>query len=69
MKETQKKIQYDPCNLEIEENELDDEVMEPTKQKTLVARPVENLHHTDEVVRSEHCTPKSNEVRKEDLED
>ena len=31
LKETQKKMQYDPCNPKIEENELDDEVMEPPK--------------------------------------
>ena len=69
LKETQKKMQYDPCNPEIEENELDDEVMEPPKQKTLVARPVENPHHVEGIARSEHCTPKSNEVKKENLED
>ena len=62
-------MQYDPCNPEIEENELDDEVMEHSKQKTLVARPVEDPHHVDGAARSEHYTPKSNEVRKENLED
>ena len=34
-----------------------------------MAKPVENPHHVDGAARSEHCTPKSNEVRKEDLED
>ena len=62
-------MQYDLCNPEIEENEMDDEVMEPLKQKTPVARPVENPHNVDGAARSEHCTPKSNGVRKEDLED
>ena len=62
-------MQYDPFNLEIKENEMDDEVMEPPKQKTLVMRPVENPHHVDGAARSKHCTPKSNEVRKKDLED
>ena len=47
LKETQKKMQYNPCNLEIEENELDDEVMKPPKQKTPVAKPVENPHHVE----------------------
>ena len=61
-------MQYDPCNPEIEENELDDEVMEPLKHKTLVARLVEDPHHVDGAARSKHCTSKSNEVRKEDLE-
>ena len=69
MKEAQKKMQYDPCNLKIEENEMDDEVMEPLKQKTPVVRPVENSHHMDGATLSEHCTPRSNEVKKEDLED
>ena len=69
MKEAQKKMQYDLCNPEIEENEMDDEVMEPPKQKTPVARPVENPHNVDGTVQSEHCTPRSNKVRKEDLED
>ena len=69
MKEAQKKMQYDPCNSEIEEIGLDDEVMEPLKQKAPVTRLVENPHHVDGVARSEHCSPKSNEVRKEDLED
>ena len=45
------------------------EVMKPPKQKTLMARPVENPHNVDKATQSEHCTPKSNEVRKEDLED
>ena len=69
LKVTQKKMQYDPCNLEIEENEMDDEVMEPSKQKTPVARLVENPHNVDGTARSEHYTPRSNKVRKEDLED
>ena len=62
-------MQYDPCNPEIEENEMDDEVMEPSKQRTPVARPVKNPHNMDGATQSEHCTPKSNEVKKEDLED
>ena len=66
LKEVQKKMQYDPCNPEIEENELDEEVMEPPKQKTPVAKPVENPHYVERVARSEDCTPESNEVRKED---
>ena len=41
----------------------------PRSKKTPVARPVENPHNVDGVARSEHCTPKSNEVKKEDLED
>ena len=69
MKEAQKKMKYDPSNPEIEENEMDDEVMEPLKQKTPVAIPVENPHQVDGAARSEHCTPRSNEVKKEDLED
>ena len=47
----------------------DDEVMEPPKQKTPVARPVENPHNVDGAVQSEHCTRRSNKVRKKDLED
>ena len=69
LKEAQKKMQYDPCNPEIKDNVLDDEVMEPPKQKTSVAKPVENPHHVERMARSEHCTPKIGEVRKEDLED
>ena len=68
MKDANRKMQYDPCNPEIEENKIDEEVLEQPKQKTLVARPVENPCHVEEVARSEHCTPKSNEVKKEDLE-
>ena len=48
---------------------MDDEVMEPLKQRTPVARPVKNPHNMDGVARSEHCTPKSNDVKKEDLKD
>ena len=48
---------------------LDDEVMEPPKQKTLVAKLVENPHHVERMARSVHCTSKSNEIRREDLED
>ena len=62
-------MQYDPCNLEIEENEIDDEVLGKLKQKTPVAMPVENLCHVEGVAHSKHCTPRSNEVKKEDLED
>ena len=62
-------MQYDPCNPEIEENEMDDEVMEAPKQKTPMARPMENPHNMDGAARSEHCTLRSNEVKKEDLED
>ena len=66
-------MQYDPCNLEIEENEIDDEIhrpeMEQLKQKTLVARPMEIPHHVEGVARSEHRTPKSNKVKREDLKD
>ena len=29
LKETQRKMQYDPCNPEIEENEVDEEVHRP----------------------------------------
>ena len=56
-------------NLEIEHNEIDEEVLEQPKQKTPVAKPVENPCHMDGVARSEHYTPRSNEVKKEDLED
>ena len=69
LKEAQKKMEYDPCNSEIEENEMNDEVMEPPKQKTPVARPVENPNHVEGAARSEHCTLRSNEVKKEDMED
>ena len=48
---------------------MDDEVIEHPKQRTPVARPVENPYNVDSTARSEHYTPKSNEVRKEDLED
>ena len=69
LKEAQKKMQYDPCNPEIKENEIDDEVMEPSKQKTSVARLVDSSHNVDGAARSKHCTPRSNEVKKKDLED
>ena len=45
LKEAQKKMQYDPCNPEIEENEMEDEIIEPPKQKTPMVKPVENLHN------------------------
>ena len=61
-------MQYDPCHPEIEENELDDEVTEPPKQKTPAEKPMENPHHVEGMARPEHCTPKSGEVKKEDLE-
>ena len=72
LKETQKKMQYDPCNPEIEENktyEVDHrpEVERP-KQKTPVARPFE-IPHPVEVAHYEHRTLKSKEVQLEDLED
>ena len=69
LKEAQRKMQYDPCNLEIKENEIDEEVLEQPKQKTQVARPMENPHHVEREACSEHHTPKSNEVKKEDLKD
>ena len=66
-------MQYDPCNPEIEENEMEEEVhrleMEQLKQKTPVARPMEIPHHVEGVARSEHRTPRCNEVKREDLED
>ena len=62
-------MQYDPCNPELEENEIDEEVLEQSKQKTPVARPMENPHHMEGAACSEHHTPRSNEVKKEDLED
>ena len=69
LKDSQRKMQYDPCNPDIEENEIDQEVLEQPKQKTLVARPIENPHYVEGAARSKHCTPRSNEVKKEDLED
>ena len=48
---------------------MDEEVLAQPKQKTPVARPRENPHHVERAARSEHCTPRSNEVKKEDLED
>ena len=69
MKDAQRKMPYNPCNPEIEENEIDEEVLEQPKQKTLVARSVENPRHVEGVARSEHCTSKTNEVKMEDLED
>ena len=62
-------MQYDPCNLEIEENEIDEEFLEQPKQKTPVARPVENPRHVEGEARSKHCTSWNNKVKKEDLED
>ena len=62
-------MQYDPCNPEIEDNEIDEKVMEQLKQKTPVARPVESPHRVEEIVQLEHCTPKSNEVKTKDLEE
>ena len=69
MKDAQRKMQYDPYNPKIEENEIDEEVLEQTKQKTLMARPMENPHYVEGVTQSEHCTLRSNEVKNEDLED
>ena len=66
LKEVQRKMQYDPCNPEIKENEVDEEVLEQPTQKTPVTRPVENPRHVERVARLEHCTPRSNEVKKED---
>ena len=60
-------MQYDPCNPEIEDNEIDEEVLEQPKQKTPVTRPMENPRHVEGIDQSEHCTSKSNEVKKEDL--
>ena len=62
-------MQYDPRNSEIEENEIDEEVLEQPKQKTPMARLVENPRHVERVAHSEHCIPRSNEVKIEDLED
>ena len=33
LKNAQRKMQYDPCNPEIEQNEIDEEVLEQPKQK------------------------------------
>ena len=62
-------MQYDPCKLEIKENEMDEEVLEQSKQKTPVVRSVEKPCQVEEVARLEHCTSRNNEVNKEDLED
>ena len=66
-------MQYDPCNPKIEENEMDEEVrrpeMEQPKQQTPVARPMEIPHPVEGVARSEHHTPRNNEVKREDLKD
>ena len=59
-------MQYDPCNPEIEENEINKEVLEQSKQKTPVARSMENPHRVERVAHSEHYTSKSNEVKKEE---
>ena len=69
LKEAQRKMQYDLCNLEREENEIDEEVLEQPKQKTPVASSMENPHHMEREAYSEHHTPKSNEVKREDMED
>ena len=69
LKDAQRKMQYNPCNPEIEENEIDEEVLEQPKQKTPVARPMKNPHHVEGVAQSEHCISKSKEVKKEDLEE
>ena len=69
LKNAQRKMQYDPCNPEIEKNEIDEEVLEQPKQKTPVAKPVENPRHVASVAQSKHCIPRNNEVRKEDLKD
>ena len=42
-------MQYGPCNPEVEENDMDEEVLEQPKQKTPVAKPVENPRHVEEV--------------------
>ena len=66
-------MQYDPCNPKIEENEMYGEVHRPEveqpKQKTPMARTMEIPQPVEGVARSEHCMPKSNEVKLEDLED
>ena len=66
-------MQYDSYNLEIEENEMDEEVRKPeieqSKQKTPVARPMENPHPMEGVTHFEHRTLRNNEVKREDLED
>ena len=73
LKGTRRKMQYDPCNPEIEENKVDEELHRPRvehpKHKTLVARPMEIPHLMEGVACSENNTPKSNEVKLEDLED
>ena len=56
LKEAQRKMQYDPCNLEIKENEIDEEFIEKPKQKTPVARPMENPHHVEREACFEHHT-------------
>ena len=73
LKEAQRKMQYDPFNPEIEENEMDEEVCRPEmkqpKQKTLVVMPMKIPHPMEEVAHSEHHTPRNNEVKRDDLED
>ena len=69
LNDAQRKMQYDPRNPEIKDNEIDEEVLEQSKQKTPVARPMENPLHVEEMAQSKDCTLKSNEVKKEDLKE
>ena len=69
-------MQYDPCYPEIEEKEMYDEVRRPemdqSRQKTPMAKPMEIPLLVDGeagMARFEHRTPKSNEVKLEDIED
>ena len=73
LNEMERKMQYDPCNPEIKENEVDEEVHRPEveqpRQKTPLARLVEIPHPVERMAHSEHHMLKSNEVKLEDLED
>ena len=57
----------------LRKNEMYEEVcrleIEQPKQKSPVARPIETPHLVKGVARSEHHTPRNNEVKREDLED
>ena len=56
LRETKKKMQYDPCNPKIEENEIYEEVYRPKakqpRQKTPIARPMKIPHLVEGVARS-----------------
>ena len=73
LKEARRGIHNDPCNQEMEENEVEEEVnrreVEQPRQRTPMVRLVEIPRLVKEATWSENHSIRNNELKTEDLED